>query len=80
MDKNIMKGYVAMCLTGFFLGTIGLFVKLIGNEMHYMTVNFFRIFIGFLFLLFTVPFFDKKTFSVTRIDITKRPCKKIKNE
>lgn len=37
-------------------------VKLIGDSMHFMTINFFRVFVAFLFLALVISFFDKKTF------------------
>jgi drug/metabolite transporter (DMT)-like permease len=64
-----MRNYVYMILAAVCLGTIGVLVKLIGTEIHFMTLNFFRLFFGFLFLLLTVPFIDKNAFKITRKDI-----------
>lgn len=63
-----MKSYVYMILTAICLSTIGVLVKLIGDNMHFMSMNFFRVFIGFLFLLMVVPFLDKNTFKITKKD------------
>jgi drug/metabolite transporter (DMT)-like permease len=58
-----------MVLAAISLGTIGVLVKLIGDSIPFMTLNFFRVFIGFLFLLLIVPFIDKKTFKQSKRDI-----------
>ena len=58
-----------MFLTAICLSIIGLFIKLIDNNVHYMTVNFLRIFIGFLFLLIIVPKIDKNTFKLKKSDL-----------
>ncbi len=64
-----MKGVLAMILTGISLGTIGYFVKLIDANVHFMTLNFLRIFIGFLFLLLFVPLIDKDVFKFKKSDV-----------
>ncbi|MFC2153920.1 DMT family transporter [Candidatus Altiarchaeota archaeon] len=61
-----MKGIFYMIVAALCLGTIGVMVKLIGTEVHYMTLNFYRVFLAFIFLICTVPFFDKSAFNLTR--------------
>lgn len=62
-----MKNYIYMVLAAFCLATIGVLVKLIGSsEVHFMTLNFYRIFFGFVFLLMVVPFIDKSVFKITK--------------
>jgi drug/metabolite transporter (DMT)-like permease len=51
------------------LGTIGVLVKLIGNSIPIMSLNFLRVFIGFISLLIIIPFIDKKWYIVTKKDI-----------
>ena len=64
-----MKNHIFMVLAAFCLATIGVLVKLIGSsDIHFMTLNFYRIFFGFVFLLMVVPFIDKKVFKITKKD------------
>ncbi len=63
-----MRDYLFAVTASICLGTIGIFVKLIGSEIHFMTLNFFRVFFGFLFLLAVVPFLDRKAFSISKKD------------
>ena len=63
------KSYIYMILASISIGTIGILVKLIGTDIPIMTVNFFRVFIGLLFLLVTIPFIDKKWYKVTKKDL-----------
>lgn len=55
-----------MVMAAVCLGTIGIFVKLIGSEIPFMTLGFFRVFFGFIFLLITVPMIDKNAFRISR--------------
>lgn len=64
-----MKHHFYMIIAAVFLGTVGVIVKLIGTDVHYMTINFFRIFIGFLVLLIVAPRVDKKAFKVRKADL-----------
>ncbi len=57
-----------MILASICIGTIGTLVKLIGQDVHFMTLNFYRFFIGFLFILAVVPFIDKNTFKINKKD------------
>lgn len=57
-----------MVLAAICLGSIGVLVKLIGSDIHFMTLNFYRIFLGFIFLLIVVPFIDKRAFKITKKD------------
>jgi drug/metabolite transporter (DMT)-like permease len=45
-----------------FIGSIGLFVKLTGDSVHPMVMNFYRMFFAFLTMLLICPIIDKKTF------------------
>lgn len=62
----MLKSYVFIVLASVLFGLIGVLVKLIGASVPAMTLNFFRIFIGFLFLLAVVPVLDRTAFQVTR--------------
>lgn len=64
-----IRSYVYLFLSGIFLGAIGVFVKLIGDNIHYMTLIFYRILLGFVFLLIVVPFLDRSFFKVQRKDL-----------
>ena len=48
------------------IGTIGTLIKLIGPDVHFMTLSSIRLIIGFLALLLIVPFMDKCTFKITK--------------
>jgi drug/metabolite transporter (DMT)-like permease len=63
-----MRTAVYMVLTGICLGLIGVFVKLIGHAVPVMTLNFLRVFIGFIFLLIWVPSIDRGVFHISRRD------------
>lgn len=60
--------FVYVLLATVLSGTIGVLTKLSGTGIHYMTLNFYRIFFAFLFLLAVVPLLDKKTFKLTKQD------------
>jgi drug/metabolite transporter (DMT)-like permease len=64
-----MKYYSYIVLAAILSGTVGVLVKLIGNDVHFMTLNFYRVFFAFLFLLCVVPIIDKKTFKVKKRDM-----------
>jgi len=66
-----MKRYLAMITAGLCFATIGIFVKLIGDSVPIMTVNFFRFFFGFLFIAIFAPFLDKSFLHVSRSDLMK---------
>jgi drug/metabolite transporter (DMT)-like permease len=59
-----MRTKANVVISGILLGLIGVIVKTIVNDMHPLTISFFRIFFAFLFLLIVMPFLDKKTFKV----------------
>jgi drug/metabolite transporter (DMT)-like permease len=61
--------YVYMVLAALCLATIGVLVKLIGNNVPVMTLNFLRIFIGFVALIIFIPFIDRTWFKVTKKDL-----------
>ena len=67
--KSSPKPYIYIILTGILTGAIGIFVKLIGSEIHFMTLVFYRMILGFLFVLAVVPFIDKNAFKVKRKDL-----------
>lgn len=64
-----MKYYLFVILAAIGLSFIGVFVKLLGDDIPIMTLNFYRIFIGFLFLLMICPLLDKSTFKPSRQDL-----------
>ncbi len=63
------KHQVYMIIAAISIGTIGVLVKLIGPDIPIMTINFFRIFIGLIFLLAIIPFIDKKWYKVKKKDL-----------
>jgi drug/metabolite transporter (DMT)-like permease len=65
--KNTSHLYII--LAGVCLGSIGVLVKLVGTDMHFMTLSFFRTFLGFIFLLIFVPFIDRNTFKIKKQDL-----------
>ncbi|MFC1655985.1 DMT family transporter [Patescibacteria group bacterium] len=64
-----MKNYIFIILAAALFGTIGIFIKLIGDSVHPMVINFYRAFFGFVTLLFLCPVLDKKTFKVKKKDL-----------
>lgn len=62
----MLKNYLYIVLSAVCLATIGVLVKLIGSEVHYMSLNFYRVFFAFLFLLCTVPFLDNMAFHLNK--------------
>jgi len=60
--------YIYMILAALCLATIGVLVKLIGDNVPVMSLNFLRIFIGFIALIIIVPFIDKKWYKITKKD------------
>jgi len=64
-----MKGHLAIVITSILFATTGIIVKLIGTEVPFMTLNFLRVFLGFIFLLAFVPFIDKNTFKPAKKDL-----------
>ncbi len=64
-----MKTKLSVVISGILLGLIGVTVKTIINDIHPLTINFFRLLFAFLFLLILMPFLDKATFKVKIKDI-----------
>ncbi len=64
-----MKNYIFVILAAALFGTIGIFIKLIGDSVHPMVINFYRVFFGFIVLLFLCPVLDKTTFKVKKRDL-----------
>lgn len=64
-----MHYYLFAILSSICLGTIGLFVKLIGSDVPVMTVVFLRFLIATIFLAILAPTIDKNTFKLQRTDI-----------
>jgi len=66
MKKN--KNIIYIILAALLFWTIWIFVKLIWSSVHFMVLNFYRVFFGFLFLLLVLPIIDKKTFRISTKD------------
>lgn len=64
-----MKNYLYLGIGTMFLATISTLVKLVGNNVHFMTLMFYRVLFAFLFLLIIVPFLDRKAFKLSKKDI-----------
>ena len=63
------KHELAILAGGILIGLIGVLVKLIGDAVPAMSLNFFRMLFAFLATLAIVPFLDKKTFKVNLSDL-----------
>jgi drug/metabolite transporter (DMT)-like permease len=63
------KYYLYQIIAVIFLATLGIFVKLVGDSVSIMIMNFYRMFFAALFLLIVVPFLDKTIFKIERKDI-----------
>jgi len=60
-----MRKYTKMVVAAVCLGTIGVLVKSIGHAVPPMTLNFYRMFFGFIFLVVAVPMIDRNAFRIT---------------
>lgn len=60
-----MNKYLSLLIITLSEATIGIFVKLTDNVIPIYTLTFYRALFAFLFLLATVPFFDKDLFKTT---------------
>lgn len=65
----MMKYKLSIIASGILLGLIGVLVKLIGDKIPVITLNFYRLFIGMIFVALIIPFFDKNTFKATKIEL-----------
>lgn len=54
--------YVYLVVASILIGAIGTFVKLIGTDIHFTTMVFYRMLLALIFSLMFVPFLDKETF------------------
>ena len=61
-----MKYKLAIILSGICIGLIGVLVKLIGDSIPAMTINFTRLFIALVAVTIVVPFFDKNFLKVSK--------------
>jgi drug/metabolite transporter (DMT)-like permease len=64
-----MKKYLFLFLVTVSEATIGVFVKLTGGNVPILTLNFYRVFFAFLFLLVVVPFLDRNFLRIFRSNI-----------
>lgn len=64
-----MRTFVYLALITLSEATIGVFVKLTGNSVPIFSLNFYRVFFAFLFLLVTVPFIKRKFWDMDKDDI-----------
>lgn len=55
----MISTYVALAIVTLAEATIGIFVKLVGNDIPIFTLNFYRAFFAALFLAATMPFFNR---------------------
>lgn len=65
----IMKYKLAIILSGIGTGLIGVLVKLIGNTIPPMTLNFTRLLIGLVTVTLMVPFLEKDLLKVTKKEL-----------
>ncbi|MFH1088742.1 MAG: DMT family transporter [Patescibacteria group bacterium] len=64
-----MRNYYYVILAAISVGTIGLFVKLVGDSLPPMVLNFYRIFFGLITLAIICPIIDKNTFKLKKKDV-----------
>jgi len=64
-----MKYKLAIILSGIGIGLIGVLVKLIGNTIPPMTLNFTRLLIGLITVTLMIPFLEKDFLKVTREEL-----------
>ena len=64
-----IKSYIYLVFAGALAGLIGVFVKLIGSNIHFMSIMFYRMFFGLLALFLIIPFLDKKWYKVAGEDL-----------
>lgn len=64
-----MNRKLAVIFSAILVGLIGSIVKIISPQIPALTINFFRLFFGFIFLLIIMPFIDKTTFKIKKKDI-----------
>jgi len=57
-------------LSGFLVGIIGVFVKLIGDKVHFTTLVFYRMLIAFIFVLIIIPFMDKNFMKIKKKELS----------
>lgn len=61
----IMAKYIALIMVTLSEATIGVFVKLTGDAVPVFTLNFYRVFFAFLFLLAVVPLMDRNFWKIS---------------
>ena len=64
-----MRYKILIFLSAVMIGLIGTLVKLIGDAVPAMSLNFLRMFFATLFILLIVPLIDRKTFKVDFEDL-----------
>lgn len=64
-----MRGYIFAIIATLFYSPIGVFTKLVGDNVHPMSLNFYRLFFAFIFVLIIIPRIDKSTFHIKTSDI-----------
>lgn len=63
-----MKEYISLLLVTLAEATIGVFVKLSGDGIPIFTLNFYRVFFAFLFLMIVLPFVSKDFLNIDKKD------------
>jgi drug/metabolite transporter (DMT)-like permease len=64
-----MQRKLAVILSGILAGLIGPIIKLMPADIPPLTINFFRLFISFIFLAIFLPFIDKNTFKFKKEEV-----------
>jgi len=64
-----VKYYLYIILAALCFSLIGVSVKLIGSDVHHISIAFFRVLLGFIFLLVVLPFVDRGFMKVSKKDI-----------
>src|SRR6056297_2430068 len=64
-----MKEYVWLTMVTLAEATIGVFVKLVGDNVPVFTLNFYRVLFAFIFLLAVVPFVSKGFWRISKKNV-----------
>ena len=64
-----MKEYIWLVLVTLAEATIGVFVKLVGNNIPIYTLNFYRVLFALIFLLIALPFVSRNFWKISKKNI-----------
>ena len=64
-----MKGYALAIIATLFYSPVGVFTKLIGDNIHPISLVFYRLLFAFIVIALIIPKIDKTTFKANSKDI-----------